>query len=87
MTFKGCGQVYGTASEQVALSTPPPTGYAPEDKRIFFISNEIDDGKLVVYELDQEKVLEEAIQANNEKEEEKKRKAEEKKLKEKEKEK
>ena len=63
ITYKGCGQVYGTASEETAMASPPPKGYSPEDKRIFFISHDIDEEKLTVYELDKSEVFAAAVNA------------------------
>lgn len=55
--FKEESQVYGTATEKVALETPPPEGVSLEDKRVFFITYEPDNEVLAVHKIDQDKVL------------------------------
>lgn len=56
--FKNESQVYGSASKEVALKSPPPEGTPPEDKRIFFITYQPDTESLSVHRLPQEEVLE-----------------------------
>jgi hypothetical protein len=55
--YKGCSQVYGTSSKEVALSSPPPSGYSVEDKSIYFVAVEPDNDRLVWYKVPEEEVL------------------------------
>ncbi|HJS83562.1 MAG TPA: hypothetical protein VJ742_12085 [Nitrososphaera sp.] len=50
-------QIYGTATKQIALETPPPPGVPIEDKRILFITYQPDNEILSVHPLPQEEVL------------------------------
>lgn len=50
-------QVYGCASREIALSSPPPPGTSIEDKRILFVTYRPDDEILSVHPLPQEEVL------------------------------
>lgn len=56
--FKNESQVYGSASKDVALKSPPPDGTPPEDKRVFFITYQPDTESLSVHQVAQEEVLE-----------------------------
>ena len=56
VTYRTESQVYGTATEEIALETPPPDGISIEDKKIFFITQRPDDGTLVLHEIPPEKV-------------------------------
>jgi hypothetical protein len=59
--YKGCSQVYGASSKEVALSSPPPSGYTIEDKIIYFVAVEPDNGRLVWYKVPEEEVLQAEI--------------------------
>lgn len=50
-------QVYGTASKQIALETPPPAGVELTEKKIFFITYQPDNGLLSVHPVDRDEVL------------------------------
>lgn len=58
ISYDKISQVYAAASEKVALASPPPKDCSIEDKRIFFISFNPDEHKLVAYEIDRKEVLE-----------------------------
>ena len=76
ITYDGVSQVYSAASEATALKALPPKECTIEEKRVYFITYEPDDGKIVVYEVDKEKVIEEgkvAVLADEAKKAEKKR--------------
>ena len=55
--YKNHSQVYGSASKEIALSSPPPEGCTIEDKRILFITNPPDENTVRVYQIPQEEVL------------------------------
>ncbi len=55
--YVGDSQLYGTATEKIALETPPPDDIPLEDKRVLFISFEPDNEVLTVHPVPQEKVL------------------------------
>lgn len=59
VTWTGHSQVYGCASKEGALETPPPdkTDYTLEDKRVFFITYQPDNKVISVHELPREEVL------------------------------
>lgn len=56
--YKNESQVYGSASKEVALKSPPPDGTSLEDKRIFFITYQPDTESLSVHQIPQEEVVE-----------------------------
>lgn len=49
-------QVYATATEKIALESPPPPGVPLEEKRVFFVTYQPDTESLVVHKLPDEKV-------------------------------
>ena len=53
----GDSQVYGTATRQIALETPPPEDIPLENKRILFVSFEPDNETLTVHPIPQEEVM------------------------------
>lgn len=55
--YRGESQVFGTASKQIALETPPPTGIPIEDKHILFVSFQPDNNILVVHPLPRDEVV------------------------------
>ena len=55
--FEGESQVYGAASKDVVLKTPPPPGIPLEKKHILFITYEPDNRVLSVHPLPQEEVM------------------------------
>lgn len=55
--YKDDSQVYGTATEKVALATPPPEGVSIEDKKVFFITYQPDNQALSVHELPHDQVV------------------------------
>lgn len=55
--FRGDSQVYGTASRDIALSTPPPNGFSIEDKQVLFISQQPDTDELVVKPLPKDEII------------------------------
>lgn len=60
-------QVYGCASKEIALSTPPPKGYSLTDKRIYFITVEPDNKKFVWHRLPQDEVESAELKAHKKK--------------------
>lgn len=54
--FTNESQVFGTASRDIALSTPPPEGTTIEEKRVLFVSYEPDNEVLSVHPLPLEEV-------------------------------
>lgn len=57
MVHVGDSQVYGTASKDIALQTPPPDGIPLENKRILFVTFEPDNETLMVHPLPQEEIM------------------------------
>lgn len=58
ITWTGHSQVYGCASKEGALETPPPhESYTLEDKRVFFITYQPDNKVISVHEVPREEVL------------------------------
>jgi len=60
-------QVYGCASKEIALSSPPPKGFSLHDKRIYFITVEPDNKKFVWHRLPQEEVESAELKAHKKK--------------------
>ena len=56
VVYPNDAQVYGTASKEIALNSPPPDGWSIEDKRVYFISMEPDAGRLVWRRVSQDEV-------------------------------
>lgn len=61
--FKNESQVYGTASRDIALWTPPPDGVPIEDKLILFITYQPDNSILSVHQLPHDEVINAEIKA------------------------
>lgn len=57
VVYKTDSQVFGSASKDVALKSPPPEGTELEDKRVFFITYQPDNEVLSVHKIPQEEVL------------------------------
>ena len=55
--FTNSSQVFGAASKETALSTPPPKGSTLEEKRVLFVTYEPDNEVLSVHPVPQEEVL------------------------------
>lgn len=55
--YEGESQIYGSASKNVALESPPPTGLTLDEKHIYFVTHHPDTGEVVVHELPREEVL------------------------------
>jgi len=55
--YVGESQVFGTATKQIALETPPPEGIPIENKRILFVTFEPDNEMLTVHPLPQDEVV------------------------------
>lgn len=55
--FKGDSQVYASGSKEVAMATPPPSGFLLEDKMVLFVTCEPDSNELVVRPLPKEEVM------------------------------
>jgi hypothetical protein len=55
--YRNESQVYGTATKEIALETPPPPGVSLEDKRVLFITYQPDNEILSVHKVPQEEVL------------------------------
>lgn len=55
--YKNESQVFGAASKEVALETPPPSGVPLEDKRILFITYQPDNEILSVHQVPQEEIM------------------------------
>lgn len=60
--YTNTSQIYGSASKEVALATPPPTGSTIEQKRILFITYQPDNEILAVQSVPQEEILSAEIQ-------------------------
>lgn len=54
VAYKNSSQVFGCRDKDVAISTPPPPGNTPEDKRVWFISHEPDSDNIVLRRVPQE---------------------------------
>lgn len=50
-------QVYGCSSKEIALQSPPPEGFSLDQKRIFFVSIEPENGNLVWYQIPKEDIM------------------------------
>lgn len=61
-------QVYGCARKDIALSTPPPEGFTIEEKMVYFVTVEPDNGQLVWRRLPQEEVESAELKLKKEKE-------------------
>lgn len=55
--YVGDSQLYGTATKQIALETPPPDDIPLENKRVLFVSFEPDNETLTVHPLSREEVM------------------------------
>lgn len=55
--YKGESQVYGSASKDIALQSPPPAGVELTDKRILFITYQPDNEILSVHQVPIEEVM------------------------------
>lgn len=60
-------QVYGCASKEIALSTPPPEGFTLQDKRVYYIAVEPDNKLLVWRKLPQDEVESAELKAHKKK--------------------
>lgn len=49
--------MFGTASKDVALETPPPSGVPLDEKRVFFITYQPDNEILSVHQVPHEEVV------------------------------
>ncbi len=49
-------QVYGSGSKEVALSSPPPSGFTIEEKRVYFVTVHPDEETLVWHRVPQAEV-------------------------------
>jgi hypothetical protein len=56
IAYKNSSQVFGCRDREVALTTPPPAGNEPSDKRVWFISHEPDSDNIVLRRISQETV-------------------------------
>jgi hypothetical protein len=54
--YVGESQVFGTATKEIALSSPPPEGCELKNKRILYIAFEPDTQNLVAYTIPQEEI-------------------------------
>lgn len=61
---KGQSQAYSAASKETALLTPLPTGATLDDRRIFFITFQPDEEKLVLHKLPDTEVQGAVIKVN-----------------------
>lgn len=57
VVYESDSQVYGAASRDVALKSPPPVGTPIEEKHILFITYQPDNKVLSVHELPHEEVM------------------------------
>jgi len=55
--YKSESQVYGSASKDIALQSPPPEGVDISDKRILFITYQPDNEILSVHQIPIEEVM------------------------------
>lgn len=70
--YKNESQVFGTASKDIALESPPPAGVSLEDKRVLFITYQPDNEVLSVHQVPQEEVLNATIKEKKTKKKEEK---------------
>jgi len=54
VVYKNNSQVYGCASKKIAVDSPPPEGYDPQDKHVFYVTFEPDNDNLCLYKVDQD---------------------------------
>lgn len=57
VVYKNESQVFGSASKHIALESPPPANTPLEEKRVFFVTYQPDNGTLSVHAVPQEEVL------------------------------
>lgn len=57
VVFENESQVFGTASKQIALETPPPDGVHVSEKHVLFITYQPDGEILSVHPVPREEVL------------------------------
>lgn len=57
VVYKDESQVFGSASKEIALQTPPPPGVPLEDKRVLFITYQPDNEVLSVHPIPQDEVM------------------------------
>lgn len=57
VVYKNDSQVFGTATKDIALETPPPDGVPLEDKKVLFVAFQPDNEILSVHPLPDEEVL------------------------------
>jgi hypothetical protein len=50
-------QVYGCSSRDIALQSPPPEGFSLDEKKVFFVSVEPENGNIVWYQLPKEEII------------------------------
>ena len=55
--YKNDAQVYGSASKDIAMNTPPPEGFTIDDKQVYFVSVEPDNEQLVWRRIPHEDVV------------------------------
>lgn len=67
VVYEGHSQVYGTASESIALSTEPPFDIPLEKKHILFVTFDPDKNEILVSELPREQVLNAEIKVKEKK--------------------
>lgn len=60
-------QVYGCSTKEIALSSPPPEGFSLEEKHVYFITIEPDNGEFVWRRLPQEEVVSAELKAHKKK--------------------
>jgi len=71
VVYQNESQVFGTATESIALESPPPDGTPLEEKRVFFITYQPDNEQMLLHKLPQDKILNADIKYKKKKKEEK----------------
>jgi hypothetical protein len=56
VVYPNDAQLYGATKKDIALASPAPEGCELKDKRVFFVSMEPENKKLVWYRIPQEEV-------------------------------
>lgn len=67
VTYDGESQVYGSGSKDIALQTPPPTGVSLESKHVYFITQDPQNGDVMVHEVPREEVMQADIKVKTKK--------------------
>lgn len=53
IAYNNHSQIYGSSSKKIAIDSPPPDGLSLEDKNIFFITLDPENGNLNLYKIEE----------------------------------